>query len=177
MGKPMLALVLALALAGCEDEEPPRFEVRSPAFGEGMTIPARHSCEGSDISPPLTLHGLPDLDEEVESIAVVMVDPDAPLGTYVHWVEWNIPGDADFIAEDQNANLPEGAFLGEGSGEDHLGYRGPCPPEGERHRYYFRVYALDKELELAEGSSRSALDKAMKGHVVGEGVLMGRYKK
>lgn len=142
--------------------------LKSPAFGEGERIPTEHSCEGGNSSPKLELEGVP---EDTKSLALIMDDPDAPSGTFVHWVAWNIP-----ISEE----IPEDAHIGlEGmNSAGRKGYTGPCPPPGHGpHRYYFKVYALDGELDLPEGAGKADLEKAMEGHIIAKAETMGTYER
>lgn len=144
-------------------------EVTSPVFEHEGTIPEKYTCEGEDINPPLRIHNLP---EGTRSLALVVDDPDAPLGTWDHWLVWNISPD---VAEIPENSVPQQAVLGT-NGFKKKSYGGPCPPFGT-HRYYFKVYALDTRLDLPEGSRKKQLEKAMQGHILDQGVLMGRYKK
>ncbi len=144
-------------------------KLTSPAFREGARIPERYSCEGENASPALVLSDVP---KNAKSMALVMEDPDAPRGTFVHWLVWNIPASMKTI--------PEGARPGvDGAGTTgRTGYHGPCPPPGYGpHRYFFRAYALDVMLELPESSGRAELDGAMKGHVLAEAHVMGTYER
>jgi Raf kinase inhibitor-like YbhB/YbcL family protein len=148
--------------------------VTSPVFGEGEMIPRQYTCDGKDISPPLSWSGLP---EEAKSIALICDDPDAPMGTWVHWVLFNLPGNADGLPEDVPASktLDNGARHGKNDFQ-RFGYGGPCPPGGT-HRYYFKVYALDTVLEHEPGITKAGLLKAMESHILAEGQLMGRYQR
>ncbi len=139
----------------------------SSAYGEGDRIPVVYTCEGEDISPDYTLSGLPD---ETVSIALTMDDPDAPVGVWDHWVEFDIPPGTEF---------PSGATLGTmGSNSwGALGYGGPCPPPGDPHRYVVTVYALDEVLGLDEGTAKDALLDAMEGHVIASGELVGEFSR
>jgi Raf kinase inhibitor-like YbhB/YbcL family protein len=170
------ALFALLALASCDESgsTAPSFDVTTPAFAEGGTIPKRHTCDGDGLSVPLLLSGIPD---ETASLAVIAEDPDAPDGTVVHWLLWGVPPDMAMIPEGlaRTASPKDGLSQGTAA-DDDLGYFPPCPPEGEEHRYFFRVYALDARLSLKAGAKRDALEAAMDGHVVGEGAIMGRYK-
>jgi Raf kinase inhibitor-like YbhB/YbcL family protein len=153
-----------------------RLEISSPAFREGEMIPKRFTCQGKDVSPPLKI--APSVKGSV-SLVLIMDDPDAPRGTWVHWVLFNLPSDAREIPEAIPARpiLPNGAMHGANSwGNRRIGYGGPCPPSGT-HRYYFKVYALDAKLNLRPGATIAQVEKAMKGHVMAEGQLMGRYKR
>jgi Raf kinase inhibitor-like YbhB/YbcL family protein len=148
--------------------------VTSSAFENGKPIPARYTCDGEDISPPLRWSGLP---QGAKSIALIADDPDAPMGTWVHWVLWNLPPIAELQeAVPTTASLPSGAKQGI-SDFKRPGYGGPCPPRGGPHRYYFKLYALDAALDLPAGAKKSDLEKAMRGHILAEGQLMGTYRR
>lgn len=151
-----------------------KLQVTSTAFKEGEMIPGKYTCDGEDISPPLKIGGLP---EGTKSIALISDDPDAPVGTWVHWVLFNLPADTNELLENipRKETLPNGAAQGKNSWPK-LGYGGPCPPSGT-HRYYFKFYALDKMLDLKSGSTKDQLLKAMQGHILAEGQLMGKYKR
>ena len=149
-------------------------EIKSAAFAAGKAIPRKYACDGDDISPPLNWGGAP---TETRSIALIVDDPDAPIGTWVHWVLYNLPTQVNSIPE----GVPIGPSLSVGglqgkNGSGQLGYQGPCPPSGT-HRYFFRVYALDKPLKLSPGASKEQLLKAMKGHILEQAELMGLYSK
>ncbi len=148
--------------------------VTSSAFEEGKMIPGIYTCDGKDISPPLKIEGIP---EETKSIALISDDPDAPMGTWVHWVLYNLPPDT----RDLQGNIPPDETLANGalhgiSDFGRFGYGGPCPPSGT-HRYFFKVYALDAMLGLSGRVTKSDLLTAMEGHILAEGQLMGRYKR
>jgi len=148
--------------------------VSSPAFLEGGMIPSKYTCDGQDISPPLKWAGVP---EAAKGIALISEDPDAPMGTWVHWVMWNIPPSVHELAE----NVPPAPDLPDGSRQGitdfgRPGYGGPSPPSGV-HRYCFKVYALDTTLDLPSSARKADLLKAMKGHILAEGQLMGKYKR
>jgi Raf kinase inhibitor-like YbhB/YbcL family protein len=147
----------------------------SSAFRDGERVPVRHTCDGEDLSPPLGWTGVP---VETRSFALISDDPDAPRGTWVHWLIWNLPADAVEIGEGvpPRPELPSGARQGLNDGGD-LGYGGPCPPPGKPHRYFFRLYALDTALNLAPGVNRSDLEAAMAGHILGEGTIMAIYQR
>jgi Raf kinase inhibitor-like YbhB/YbcL family protein len=150
-------------------------ELTSPAFGPGEHIPRQHTCDGADRSPALTWTGAPG---GVVGFALVCDDPDAPVGTWDHWLIWNIPGENAGLPEGvpTDDTLPDGACQGK-NGWGTNGYRGPCPPRGRPHRYFFRLYALDAALNLAPGADKSRLLSAMGGHVLAEAELMGRYAR
>jgi len=149
-------------------------KVKSEAFEEGGMIPKKYTCDGEDASPPLSWTGVP---EGTKALALICDDPDAPVGTWVHWVIFNIPPDTIGLSE----NIPPERVLESGARQGrndfgNIGYGGPCPPRGT-HRYYFKLYALDKKVDLEPGATKDELLKAMEGHVLAEGRLMGRYKR
>jgi Raf kinase inhibitor-like YbhB/YbcL family protein len=137
-------------------------------------IPEKYTCDGIDVSPPLVLSSVPD---STKTLALICDDPDAPMGTWVHWVLFNLPANITELPENirPEKELENGAK--QGMNDFHkIGYGGPCPPGGT-HRYYFKLYALDTELNLEAGVTKSQLLEAMEGHILGEGQLMGRYKR
>ena len=148
--------------------------ITSSAFEEGGLIPAKYTCDGADVSPPLQWDAVP---EGTKSIALICDDPDAPMGTWVHWVLFNLPAETKELVEDIPADkiLPDGASQGV-SDFGRIGYGGPCPPGGT-HRYFFKIYALDTELGLEAGADKRQLLKAMEGHILGQGQLVGKYKR
>ncbi len=155
------------------------FYLTSPAFAEGLSIPARHCCSGEDLSPELHWS---DPEGAVKSFALIMDDLDAPGGTWVHWVLWGIPGETRHLLEGlpREMTLHGGMHQGLAGGVDsfdQLGYQGPCPPKGTSHRYYFRLYALDKALDLAPRSNVFQLRKAMHGHILEETELTGKFER
>ena len=146
--------------------------IRSSAFEQEGPIPSLHTCDGRNLSPPLSFDELP---ENTATLTLIVDDPDAPVGVWVHWVAWNLPpvnGLAQGLPPEPT--LPNGARQGRNDFGD-LGWGGPCPPQGEAHRYYFRLYALDAPLRLQPGASRSALEQHMAGHVLAQAQLIGRY--
>ena len=149
-------------------------KITSSAFGEGGMIPKPYTCDGKDISPPLQWSGVPD---SAKSLALICDDPDAPMGTWVHWVLYNLPGDLKELPEaiPSDKTLKNGATHGRNDFHK-FGYGGPCPPGGT-HRYYFKLYALDTVLDLEPGATKAALLKAMEGHILAQGQLMGKYKR
>ena len=176
---------LAITACGCEQKKEPSevreersqdmtISVSSSAFPEGGTIPAKYTCDGNDMSPPLKWTGVP---EAAKSLALICDDPDAPVGTWVHWVMWNVPPSVGELAENVSPKpeLPDGSRQGI-SDFRRPGYGGPCPPSGV-HRYYFKIYALDTMLDLPSSTRKADLLKAMKGHVLAEGQLMGKYSR
>ena len=151
-----------------EGETLMKMTITSPVFNEGEPIPVQFSCDGDDISPELIWSGIP---EGTASLALIMDDPDAPVGTWVHWVLFNLPADS--------SGLPEGVT---GLGEDgqnswnRTGYGGPCPPGGT-HRYFFKLYALDINLDLEAGATKEVLENAMESHILTQVELMGTYSR
>ncbi len=151
------------------------FELQSPAFSSAGEIPVRHTCDGQDLSPPLRWSDPPG---KTKSFALIVDDPDAPAGTWVHWVLYECPGSL--------RELPEGVpgrdtvpGIGTQGVNDFrkVGYGGPCPPRGPAHRYFFKLYAVDSDLALPPGKTKAELLKAMEGHVLGQAELVGRYKR
>ena len=149
-------------------------KVTSSAFEEGGPIPSKHTCDGADVSPALQWDGEP---EGTESIALICDDPDAPMGTWVHWVLFNLPAGAKELPESvpPDRNLPTGAVQGVND-FGKIGYGGPCPPGGT-HRYFFKIHALDVQLDLNAGANKAQLLKAMEGHILAQGQLMGTYAR
>lgn len=156
-------LVLLSACAGGNGMD--KLTVTS-AFKNGERIPDKYTCKGEDVSPPLSIGGL---SKGAKSIAIIMDDPDAPGGTFLHWVIWDIP---------PKNNIAEGTKEGESGTTDfgNPGYGGPCPPPGRPHRYFFKVYALDFIPEPAS-ATRKGLEAAMKGHILAQGGLVGTYSR
>ena len=153
------------------------FSLTSDAFSDGESIPARFTCDGDNLSPILKWQGAPD---DTQSFALIMDDPDAPGGTYTHWVIYNIRPQANGLPEGvEVAGQPgngEGGLQGENDFGDN-GYGGPCPPGGNPHHYNFRLYALDGRLDLEAGASKGDLLNAMEGRTLGEATLTGTYKR
>jgi Raf kinase inhibitor-like YbhB/YbcL family protein len=149
-------------------------KLTSSAFQEGKSIPSIYSCDGKDISPPLIWSGAP---VGAKSFALIADDPDAPRGTWVHWVLWNLPASANELKEALPSipHLPSGALQGKNDSGDS-GYGGPCPPSGT-HRYFFKLYALDTMLSLKSGATKSQLEASMKGHELAQATLMGVYSR
>lgn len=142
--------------------------ISSPAFEENGKVPKRHTCDGENTSPPLIIAGVP---AGAASLALIVDDPDAPAGTWVHWVVWGIGAGTREI---KAGSLPAGAVQGVNSFRKN-NYGGPCPPSGS-HRYFFKLYALDAALSLDPKATKADLERAMKGHVVAEAQTMGRYR-
>ena len=149
-------------------------KITSPVIEEGGMIPKKYSCDGEDISPPLHWENIP---EDTISIALISDDPDAPAGTWVHWVIYNIPPETNELPE----NIPPYNVLSDKSMQGkndwgRIGYGGPCPPSGT-HRYFFKIYALDTALNPKPGATKKELLEIMQGHIIGEGQLMGKYNR
>jgi Raf kinase inhibitor-like YbhB/YbcL family protein len=159
-----------LAIAG----EKAKITIKSPAFEDGGMIPKKYTCDGEDISPPLKWTSIP---EGTKSLALISDDPDAPAGVWVHWVIYDIPPDTRELPE----NIPPQWTLDNGAKQGKndfgkIGYGGPCPPGGT-HRYYFKIYALDAEINLEAGATKAELLRAMEGHILAEAQLMGKYRR
>ena len=150
-------------------------KVTSSAFEFGQAIPARYTCEGGDSSPPLQWNGVP---TDAKSLALICDDPDAPAGTWVHWVLFDLPGTTAELNEKvpTSETLPNGAKQGVNDFK-RIGYGGPCPPPGKLHRYYFKLYALDTKLALKPHATKAELLRAMEGHLLAESELMGTYRR
>lgn len=155
------------ALAQIEPEM--LMNLSSREFITGGMIPAEYTCDGRNASPPLKIDRVP---EAAKSLALIVTDEDAPGGTFTHWLAWNIdPKRTEFLKD----TVPPEAIQGKND-FGKTGYGGPCPPSGV-HRYYFRIYALDKTLDLSSGATRNQVEKAMKGHVLMQAELMGKYMR
>lgn len=176
-------VILLASLVACRGaKEAPAFSepvgaqipLSSSAFEEGGMIPREYTCDGADVSPPLSWGALPD---GTVSLALIVEDPDAPMGTWVHWVLYNLPADLRDLPQGvaPGPSLPFDGQQGKSS-FGKLAYGGPCPPSGT-HRYYFRLYALDTRLELGAEAGKKEVLRAMEGHILGQGQLMGRYKR
>lgn len=151
------------------------FEIKSSAFSQGQPIPKNHTCEGSDLSIPLRWTDPP---AGTKSFALIADDPDAPMGTWVHWVVYDLPAEARELTEDisKEETLRDGTKQGLNDFR-RVGYGGPCPPPGKPHRYFFKLYALDKKLGLAPRATKPQILDAMKDHVLAEAQVMGTYKR
>ena len=156
------AIVVSFAAGGA------KMKITSSAFQEGGNIPSKFSCDGANTSPPLQIADVP---AEAKNLVLIVDDPDAPSGLFTHWVVWNISPHTTNIGE---GSAPKGVQGTSDFGKS--GYGGPCPPSGT-HRYYFKIFALDRELDLPSGARRGQLDAAIKGHIIAQGELMGRYSR
>ncbi len=168
---PFLILAVCIASAGLAQES--SLQLRSTAFAEGAVIPAEYTCTGSDKSPPLKWTGIP---TGTGSFALIVEDPDAPRGTFVHWVIYNLGSSLTELPEDipRSAQTTTGARQGV-NGLDRVGYKGPCPPPGAPHHYHFQLFALDSPLKLNPGASAAEVRQAMKGHVLASTELVGTF--
>jgi len=142
--------------------------IKSPAFGNNQDIPSKYTCDGGDINPPLEFSDAPD---NAKTLVLIMDDPDAPIGVWDHWIVFNIPADVKSISENEE---PAGIHGIGTSG--NLKYHGPCPSDG-KHRYFFKLYALDAELNLPEGSAKKEVEKAMENHILDKAEIIGLYAR
>jgi Raf kinase inhibitor-like YbhB/YbcL family protein len=180
----VLAMVFSLKpICGSENVKPQKegvnmpsavetFEVTSNIFKAGEMIPGRYTCDGEDVSPQLSWGKIPNGTKE---LALICDDPDAPSGTWVHWVAYGIqPTIASFSENVPKKDTPSGFKQGKNS-FGKVGYGGPCPPRGSTHRYFFKLYALDRALDLKPGATKDEVSKAMQGHIIAQGEIIGRY--
>jgi Raf kinase inhibitor-like YbhB/YbcL family protein len=145
------------------------FQIASPVFKQNQMIPSKYTCDGEDVSPPLLIGSAP---PEAKSLALIVDDPDAPAGTWVHWVLWNIDPKTADVREN---SVPAGAHQGTTDFRTQH-YGGPCPPSGT-HRYFFKLYALDTAIDPGKGATKAMLERAMKGHLIAQAELIGLYKR
>jgi Raf kinase inhibitor-like YbhB/YbcL family protein len=171
----LLSLLLLFA-AGCKAQEAPSaqegeldmtIQITSSAFTEGSTIPRLYTCDDKNVSPPLAWTGVP---TTTVSLVIIMDDPDAPSGTWVHWVLYNLPPDLTGYDQGMSGKGTDGK-----NDFNRMGYGGPCPPRGSTHRYYIKLYALDARLDLKAGAGKSQVENLMRGHILAQGQLMGKY--
>jgi Raf kinase inhibitor-like YbhB/YbcL family protein len=171
-----LAFLMLVACRGSATlgEDKPKLELTSASFAAGQ-IPAKFTCDGSDTSPKLGWGAPP---ATTQSFALIVFDPDAPSGEFVHWVAYNLPAEKRELAEGlpKQEQLPDGTRQGMND-FDKTGYGGPCPPGKLPHRYVFVLYALDTKLSLPRGATREQVEKALKGHILARGELIGRYQR
>jgi Raf kinase inhibitor-like YbhB/YbcL family protein len=174
----LFSLGIILLLAGCtgqqatpalEGELNMGIQITSTAFSEGGKIPRIYTCDDQNLSPPLSWTGVP---TNTVSLALTMDDPDAPSGTWVHWVVYNLPPDITSLEQGKIGLGVEGK-----NDFNRSGYGGPCPPRGSNHRYYIKLYALDTKLDLKSGATKAQVENTMKGHILAQGQLMGRYNR
>jgi Raf kinase inhibitor-like YbhB/YbcL family protein len=177
-----ICMAFALLISSCSSTQTPTpeadmsLDLKSDAFVNGQSIPAKYSCIGRNVSPALSWGDPP---TGTQSFALIVDDPDAPMGTWVHWVLFNIPADQRSLAEDlpvtgKNVD-PNAIYFGKNS-SGNTRYDGPCPPSGT-HRYYFKLYALDILVDLMPGATKEELLKVMQGHILAQGELMGTFSK
>ena len=180
IGISLIAILLATALSGCAQapeeakggEKVEKLVVKLPF----EKFPSKYTCDGTDISPRIEITGVK---EDAKTIAIIMDDPDAPIGTFTHWVIWNLPASKEIVIpeafpKDSVVEKPLKAVQGINDFK-RIGYGGPCPPPGKPHRYFFKVYALDAELDLKPGASRKDLERAMEGKTIQYGEAMATY--
>jgi Raf kinase inhibitor-like YbhB/YbcL family protein len=165
----VLAGLMTFQAGFAKAADPGGLKLSSPVFKQNDFIPTKYTCDGSNISPPLVIENVP---TGAKSMALIADDPDAPRGTWTHWVAWNIPPEVKEFAE---ASAPSGAAQGM-SDFRKPGYGGPCPPSGT-HRYFFKLYALDTTLLLNANTTAADLERAMKGHILEKTALEGRYSR
>jgi Raf kinase inhibitor-like YbhB/YbcL family protein len=168
---PLLA-IFAARVVNCETQASAggkAMKITSTAFQAGGNIPAKFTCDGPNTNPSLRIEGAP---ANAKSLVLIVDDPDAPGGLFTHWLVWNVDPQTTEIAEN---SAPAKALQGTND-FPKTGYGGPCPPSGT-HRYFFKIFALDQTLDLKAGAKRAELDRAMRGHVVAQGELMGRYAR
>jgi Raf kinase inhibitor-like YbhB/YbcL family protein len=194
---PILVVILEFALIGCQGQERPiktqtaapagavgrqqkgvasmSFALTTTAFPAGGEIPSRYTCGGANLSPALTWSGVP---EGAQALALIADDPDAPMGAWTHWLIWNIPAQVTELPEGVPATevLEDGARQGKND-FGRIGYGGPCPPPGRPHRYFFKLYALDRKLDVKRGATRRELEAAVASHALSKTELMGTYRR
>ncbi len=171
----LIGILTSVLVVGCTKQEPVisdqggdmTIQITSSAFKEGDTIPRLYTCDDKNVSPPLSWTGIP---TATVSLALIMDDPDAPSGTWVHWVLYNLLPDVSSLDQAKSGGGVEGK-----NDFGRQGYGGPCPPRGSTHRYYIKLYALDKILDLSVGASKAQVENAMRGHILAQGQLMGKY--
>ena len=167
---PLVADSLAANKAGKDN-----MQLTSTAFTEGAAIPAKYTCDATNVSPPLKWSGVP---AGAKSVALIVDDPDAPSGIWLHWILYDLPPATIELPED----LPKSQYAADGAKQglndfQHLGYGGPCPPRGKPHRYFFKLYALDALLDLTPGATKKDLERAMEKHILAQAQLMGTYQR
>ena len=178
----LLVVAATLACGGADGKVPtvpasgaPVIQLTSPAFVEGSPIPVTYTCDGDDLSPPLSWNSVP---EGSQSVTLIVDDPDAPGGTWAHWVLYAISPDANGLPEGiQSTGLTSSGGISGSSDFKRLGYGGPCPPGGDSHHYFFKLYALDTRLDLDRGATKMELVDAMSGHILAERALIGTYRR
>ncbi len=165
----VVVIFFVLITLGKEGATMSELKLSSTAFQNNGFIPSKYTCDGRDINPPLVIENVP---PGTKSLALIVDDPDAPGGTWVHWVSWNIAPDIKEIKEN---DTPKGSAAGLND-FNRQAYGGPCPPSGT-HRYFFKLYALDTALDLPSGTRKADIEKTMKGHVISQAQIIGLYKR
>jgi Raf kinase inhibitor-like YbhB/YbcL family protein len=170
-----LCVLMGLNSGGADISGRTVMQLTSTAFKEGESIPAKFTCDESNVSPALKWNGVP---ASAKSLVLIADDPDAPVGTWVHWVLYDLPAGTSELPED----APKSQYLSGGAKQglndfQRLGYGGPCPPPGRPHRYFFKLYALDTSLELKPGATKKEVERAMEKHILAQAQLMGTYKR
>ena len=160
---------VAIGLATAIDSGGGKMKIKTTTFQEGGKIPSKFTCDGADANPPLRFEGTP---AEAKTLALIVDDPDAPGGLFTHWLVWNIDPKTTSVEEN---SAPSNGVQGKND-FGKSGYGGPCPPSGT-HRYFFKIFALDRQLDLAADSKRAQLDAQIRGHIVAQGELIGRYSR
>ena len=176
----LLSIVIILLLPVCtkqikQTKDVYKMNIYSNVFKNNQMIPSKYTCKGENISPPLNWDSIP---ENTKSLVLIVDDPDAPMGTWIHWVLYNIPPTLNNLSENIEQNktyIDSGMIQGINSGK-YIGYQGPCPPSGT-HRYFFKIYALDIAIEPVEKMTKSQILKAMENHIIAHGELIGLYSK
>jgi Raf kinase inhibitor-like YbhB/YbcL family protein len=173
----LLSIMILLA-SGCitkQEDNMNNISISAEGFKDGTTIPDVYTCKGKDISPSLSWKEIP---AGTKSIALIMDDPDAPGGTFVHWVLYNVPAGTQKMPEGMpyDKTLPDGSMQGM-TDFGRTGYGGPCPPPGKPHRYFFKIFALDSMINLPPGASKKQLENVMAGHILAKGEIIGMYKR
>lgn len=175
-----VVLALLVLISGCISEGGGKMGAKSlevgSVFHDGETIPKEYTCDGNDINPPIYIGKLP---EGTKSLVIIVDDPDAPAGTFTHWIAWDIPPTGEIpMGIPKRGEVKEPVHVIQGRNDfGRIGYNGPCPPRGKPHHYHFKVYALDTELHLKAGAGRKDLEKAMEGHVLAWGEVVGLYER
>ena len=172
-----LAIAVLLIFAWHVSGAPPqggRMRIESSSFGQGQPIPEKYTCDGEDASPDLRWSGIP---PATKSFALIADDPDAPAGTWVHWVIYNIPAGSHELAAGMSKAATTSAGVQGVNDFRQIGYGGPCPPPGKPHRYLFKLYALDTQLSLKARATKQDIEAAIEGHIVASAELMGTYKR
>jgi len=167
--------LLAAGSVAAEKTEKDPMQLASTAFTEGAPIPGKYTCDDKNVSPPLKWSGIP---PGAKALVLIADDPDAPSGTWVHWVLYDLPATASELAED----VPKSQYVAAGAKQGlndfrHLGYGGPCPPPGKPHRYCFKLYALDAPLDLKPGVTKKEVERVMGQHLLGQAQLIGTYQR